>query len=92
MPVLSKIYACHRIWTGQENKHTVDERVEIAQIHQLKSIYGRIKTICLIDARVIVMVKAPVAGRVKTRLGCDIGMTNAAWWYRHQTARILRRS
>ena len=37
------------------------------------------------------MVKAPVAGRVKTRLGHDIGMTNAAWWYRHQTARLLRR-
>ena len=37
------------------------------------------------------MVKAPVAGRVKTRLGCDIGMTNAAGWYRHQTARLLRR-
>ena len=37
------------------------------------------------------MVKAPVAGRVKTRLGCDIGMTNAAWWYHHQTARLLRR-
>ena len=36
------------------------------------------------------MVKAPVAGRVKTRLGRDIGMTNAAWWYRHQTARLLR--
>ena len=39
----------------------------------------------------IVMVKAPVAGRVKTRLGRDIGITNAAWWYRHQTARLLRR-
>ena len=37
------------------------------------------------------MVKAPVAGRVKTRLGRDIGMTDAAWWYRHQTARLLRR-
>ena len=37
------------------------------------------------------MVKAPVAGRVKTRLGRDIGMTNAAWWYRHQIARLLRR-
>ena len=36
------------------------------------------------------MVKAPVAGRVKTRLGRDIGMTNAAWWYRHQTAGLLR--
>ena len=37
------------------------------------------------------MVKAPVAGRVKTRLGRNIGMTNAAWWYRHQTTRLLRR-
>ena len=37
------------------------------------------------------MVKAPVAGRVKTRLGRDIGMTNAAGWYRHQTAGLLRR-
>lgn len=36
------------------------------------------------------MVKAPIAGRVKTRLGKDIGMTRAAWWYRHQTARLLR--
>lgn len=39
----------------------------------------------------IVMVKFPQAGRVKTRLGRDIGMANAAWWYRHQTARLLRR-
>ncbi|WP_322867850.1 TIGR04282 family arsenosugar biosynthesis glycosyltransferase [Aquicoccus sp. G2-2] len=37
------------------------------------------------------MVKAPVAGRVKTRLGGDIGMVPAAWWFRHQTARLLRR-
>lgn len=37
------------------------------------------------------MVKAPVAGRVKTRLGTDIGMTQAAWWYRHQTAGLIRR-
>ncbi len=41
--------------------------------------------------RLIVMLKEPVAGRVKTRLGADIGMTNAAWWYRHQTSQILRR-
>ena len=40
---------------------------------------------------VIVMVKQPRAGRVKTRLGREIGMTHAAWWYRHQTARLLRR-
>lgn len=37
------------------------------------------------------MVKAPRAGRVKTRLGREIGMTTAAWWYRHQTARLLRK-
>ena len=36
------------------------------------------------------MVKEPRAGRVKTRLGVDIGMTGSAWWYRHQTARLLR--
>ena len=37
------------------------------------------------------MVKEPRPGRVKTRLGRDIGMTAAAWWFRHQTARLLRR-
>ena len=37
------------------------------------------------------MAKEPVAGRVKTRLGQDIGMTNAAWWFRHQTRRLIRR-
>jgi len=36
------------------------------------------------------MVKEPRAGRVKTRLGRDIGMAEAAWWYRHQTRRLLR--
>lgn len=39
----------------------------------------------------VVMVKEPRAGRVKTRLGRNIGMTAAAWWMRHQTARLLRR-
>ena len=37
------------------------------------------------------MVKEPRAGRVKTRLGREIGMTAAAWWVRHQTAALLRR-
>lgn len=41
--------------------------------------------------RLVVMVKEPVAGRVKTRLGQDIGMTTAAWWFRHQSASLLRR-
>jgi rSAM/selenodomain-associated transferase 1 len=40
--------------------------------------------------RVVVMLKQPRAGRVKTRLGKHIGMTGAAWWFRHQTAKLLR--
>ncbi len=36
------------------------------------------------------MLKQPRAGQVKTRLGRDIGMTAAAWWFRHQSARTIR--
>ncbi len=36
------------------------------------------------------MLKEPRAGKVKTRLGRDIGMTNAAWWFRHHSARLIR--
>ncbi|MBA85992.1 MAG: hypothetical protein CML60_02570 [Rhodobacteraceae bacterium] len=39
----------------------------------------------------VIMVKEPRAGRVKTRLGREIGMPAAAWWFRHQVARLLRR-
>lgn len=39
----------------------------------------------------IVMVKEPRPGRVKTRLGRDLGMTRAAWWYRQQCRQLLRR-
>ncbi len=39
----------------------------------------------------IVMVKEPRPGQVKTRLGREIGAVPAAWWYRHQCARLLRR-
>ncbi|MDZ7709316.1 MAG: TIGR04282 family arsenosugar biosynthesis glycosyltransferase [Roseovarius sp.] len=39
----------------------------------------------------VVMVKEPRPGRVKTRLGRGIGMVAAAWWFRHQVARLLRR-
>jgi uncharacterized protein len=42
--------------------------------------------------RLIVMVKEPRAGRVKTRLGADICMTTAAWWFRHQVRDLLRRT
>ncbi len=37
------------------------------------------------------MVKESRPGRVKTRLGRDIGMTAAAWWFRHQVRGLLRR-
>ncbi|ABV91763.1 conserved hypothetical protein [Dinoroseobacter shibae DFL 12 = DSM 16493] len=39
----------------------------------------------------VVMVKEPRPGRVKTRLGREIGMVGAAWWFRHQGARLIRR-
>ena len=39
----------------------------------------------------IIMLKEPRAGRVKTRLGKDIGLTAAAWWFRQQVKRLLRR-
>lgn len=38
----------------------------------------------------IIMLKEPRAGRVKTRLGRDIGMTASVWWFRHQVHRLLR--
>lgn len=37
------------------------------------------------------MLKEPHPGRVKTRLGREIGMVPAAWWFRHQVAGLLRR-
>jgi len=40
---------------------------------------------------VVVMVKVPRPGRVKTRLARGIGAVPAAWWYRHQVTRLLRR-
>ena len=39
----------------------------------------------------VVMLKEPRPGRVKTRLGRAIGMVPAAWWFRHQTHRLLLR-
>ena len=42
-------------------------------------------------AKLVVMLKVPQSGRVKTRLGRDIGMTSAAWWFRHQVRGLLRR-
>lgn len=37
------------------------------------------------------MAKYPQPGLVKTRLAQDIGTVAAAWWYRHQLTRLLRR-
>ncbi|MEP2715452.1 TIGR04282 family arsenosugar biosynthesis glycosyltransferase [Pseudophaeobacter sp.] len=37
------------------------------------------------------MVKEPRPGRVKTRLGRGIGRIAATWWFRHQSARLIRR-
>lgn len=45
----------------------------------------------MIRRTLVVMVKEPRPGRVKTRLGREIGMTRAAWWFRHQTRSLLRR-
>lgn len=39
----------------------------------------------------IIMAKQPRAGQVKTRLGREIGMVSAAWWYRHQLRTLVRR-
>ena len=36
------------------------------------------------------MVKEPRPGKVKTRLGNDIGMIESAWWYRHQSLSLIR--
>jgi hypothetical protein len=40
---------------------------------------------------VVILLKEPRPGRVKTRLARDIGATVAAWWFRHQSARLIRR-
>lgn len=39
----------------------------------------------------VIFVKEPRPGRVKTRLARGIGSVDAAWWFRHQAARLIRR-
>jgi rSAM/selenodomain-associated transferase 1 len=39
----------------------------------------------------VIFLKEPRPGRVKTRLGREIGMAAAAWWFRHQSSRLIRR-
>ncbi|MEM8977221.1 MAG: TIGR04282 family arsenosugar biosynthesis glycosyltransferase [Pseudomonadota bacterium] len=43
------------------------------------------------DRRLIIMAKAPVAGRVKSRLGQDIGTAPAANFYRHTCRAVVSR-
>jgi rSAM/selenodomain-associated transferase 1 len=45
----------------------------------------------VIRPTLLLFLKEPRPGRVKTRLGAGIGMTTAAWWFRHQAARLIRR-
>lgn len=39
---------------------------------------------------VVVLLKEPRPGRVKTRLASEIGTIPACWWFRHQVSRLLR--
>jgi uncharacterized protein len=39
----------------------------------------------------VVFVKEPRPGQVKTRLAREIGAVDAAWWFRHQSARLIAR-
>jgi rSAM/selenodomain-associated transferase 1 len=39
----------------------------------------------------VIFVKEPRPGRVKTRLASDIGRIDAAWWFRHASARLIAR-
>ena len=38
----------------------------------------------------VIIIKEPRPGRVKTRLGQGIGVIPATWWFRHQSARLIR--
>jgi len=41
--------------------------------------------------RLVIMLKLPKPGRVKTRLARDIGSAQATWWFRHQTQDLIQR-
>jgi len=38
----------------------------------------------------VIMIKEPRPGRVKTRLAQGIGTIPSTWWFRHQSARLIR--
>ena len=52
---------------------------------------GIIKRSSAPKRRLVLMVKVPKPGRVKTRLARDIGSIPATWWFRHQSSDLLRR-
>ena len=39
----------------------------------------------------VIFLKEPRPGRVKTRLARGLGAVGAAWWFRHQSAQLVRR-
>lgn len=39
----------------------------------------------------VIFLKEPRPGRVKTRLARGLGTVPATWWFRHQAARLIRR-
>lgn len=41
--------------------------------------------------RLVIFLKEPRPGRAKTRLGAEIGMRDAAWWFRLQAQSLVRR-
>lgn len=53
---------------------------------------GEAKASSAFRRRVVVFVKEPAPGRVKTRLGRSLGahgMISATWWFRHRARRLL---
>ena len=45
----------------------------------------------MIKPQRFIMLKEPKPGLVKSRLGKDIGMIKAAWWFRHNANDIIRK-
>lgn len=41
--------------------------------------------------QLVIMVKEPRPGRVKTRLAAGLGSIGAVWWFRHQLRDLIRR-
>ena len=44
----------------------------------------------MIKSQLFIMLKEPNPGEVKTRLGKDIGMREAAWWFRDNALNLIK--